>query len=57
MTLDELVEHWVAEARDRSQRALEMYEKDLQIDGDHIRALKHIANAFFDEGLAAARKK
>ncbi len=53
MTLEELYNYWIAQARDRGQRALEMYEKDLKIDNDHTRALRHIANAFYDEGITA----
>ncbi len=49
----QLAERWISQARDRGQRALEMYEKDLKSDNDHERALRHIANAFYDEGLEA----
>ena len=51
-----LVERWTAQAKDRGHRALEMYEKDLTIDNNHRRALSHVANAFYDEGIAAVKR-
>ncbi len=51
-----LAKRWTIQAKDRGQRALEMYEKDLKIDNDHQRALRHIANAFYDEGLGAIER-
>ncbi len=56
----QLAEQWVMQAQSRGQRALEMYERDLKSgagsDEAHRRALKHIANAFYDEGLEAKKQ-
>ncbi len=52
-----LADRWAFQARNRGQRALDMYERDLKTDGDHERAIRHIANAFFDEGLGAVEAR
>ncbi len=52
----QLADRWVFQARNRGQRALEMYEKDMKIDGDHERAIRHIANAFYDEAIGKWQK-